>query len=48
VVLAGLGFSRVIVGSDEPNRHIVLRVPYSDERAERLKPDNFRTMRLDL
>jgi hypothetical protein len=35
VLVPRLGFSRGIFGSDEPSRHIVLRVPYSDERAER-------------
>jgi hypothetical protein len=34
-VVPRLGYSRCILGSDEPARHIVLRIPYSDERAER-------------
>jgi hypothetical protein len=34
-VVPRLGYSRIRAGSDEPSRHIVLRVPYSDERAER-------------
>jgi hypothetical protein len=35
VVVARLGYSRSILGPAEPSRQIVLRVPYSDERAER-------------
>jgi hypothetical protein len=35
VVVARLGYSRCILGSDEPARHIVLRIPYTDGRAER-------------
>jgi hypothetical protein len=35
VVVARLGYSRFIFGPAEPSRQIVLRVPYSDARAER-------------
>lgn len=35
VIVPRLGYSRSILGPAEPSRQIVLRVPYSDERAER-------------
>ena len=31
-----VGFSQSVVGPDQPERHIVVRVPFADERAEQI------------
>ena len=42
-----LGAARAVVGAGEPNRHIAVRVPYSDERAEQFLTSEARQLPTD-
>jgi hypothetical protein len=42
-----LGAAKVIVGGGEPSRHIVVRVPYADERAEQILTSEARQLPTD-